>query len=154
DPVIDGNGKILIAGDFVSVNGIGVPGIARLNSDGSVDTSFNPSGFRPLRFPQSPRPIRGIVIQSDGKIVIGGRLRVATNNFSSIIPLVRLNIDGSADQTYGAFGFNPPPDGFFFIRNLLIQPHDKVIGISRSVWRFNSTDGSLDSSFYNPTLLI
>src|SRR5439155_13008972 len=58
-PVIDSNGKILIGGDFISVNGVSVPGIARLNSDGSVDTSFNPSGFRPLRFPDSPRPVRG-----------------------------------------------------------------------------------------------
>src|SRR5438552_15987566 len=118
-PVIDSNGKILIGGDFISVNGVSVPGIARLNSDGSVDTSFNPSGFRPLRFPDSPRPIRGIVIQSDGKIVIGGRLRVQANNFASVLPLVRLNTDGSADQTYGAFGFSPPPDGFFFVRNLI-----------------------------------
>src|SRR4029453_6296485 len=100
DPVIDGDGKILIAGDFVSVNGVSAPGIARLNSDGSVDSSFNPSGFMPAN-PNSPRPIRGIVIQSDGKIVIGGRLTMEADNFGSIIPLVRLNTDGSADQTYG-----------------------------------------------------
>jgi uncharacterized delta-60 repeat protein len=153
DPVIDGDGKILIAGDFVSVNGVSAPGIARLNSDGSVDSSFNPSGFMPAN-PNSPRPIRGIVIQSDGKIVIGGRLTMEADNFGSIIPLVRLNTDGSADQTYGAYGFNPQPDGFFYMRRLLIQPDDKVIGISRSVYRFNSTDGSLDPTFYNPTLLI
>jgi len=153
-PVIDSNGKILIGGDFITVNGVSAPGIARLNSDGTVDTSFSGSGFKPAQFPNSPRPIRGIVIQSDGKIVIGGRLRVQANNFASVLPLVRLNTDGSADQTYGAFSFNPPPDGFFFVRNLIIQPDDKVIGISRSVWRFNSTDGSLDPMFHNPALLI
>jgi uncharacterized delta-60 repeat protein len=153
-PAVDGDGKIIIAGDFVSVDGVNALCIARLNPDGTVDSTFNASGFATAQFPNSPRPIRGIVIQSDGKIVIGGRLRVQANNFASILPLVRLNTDGSADQSYGAFGFSPPPDGWFFVRNLIIQPDDKVIAISRSVWRFNSTDGSHDPTFYNPALLI
>src|SRR6185295_9301778 len=35
-------GKILIAGDFSSVNGVSRPHIARLNRDGSLDLTFNP----------------------------------------------------------------------------------------------------------------
>jgi len=37
---IQSNGKVVIAGEFSSVNGINRNGIARLNADGSVDTSL------------------------------------------------------------------------------------------------------------------
>ncbi len=149
DPVVDGHGKIIIAGDFVSVDGVNVPCVARLNSNGSLDTGFNGSGFVPSGF--SPRPIRGIVIQSDGKIVIGGRFNGSPNNR---IALVRLNTDGSRDFSYAAInGNNLPPNGMIQIRGVLIQPDDKVIAIDRSVWRFN-TDGSLDPTFNNVALLV
>ncbi len=62
------DGKIVIAGSFTSYNGIPAPlGIARLNPDGTHDPSFVLSGF-----PSSGGTIHGIVIQADGKIVIGG----------------------------------------------------------------------------------
>ncbi|PYL61120.1 MAG: hypothetical protein DMF31_02830, partial [Verrucomicrobia bacterium] len=111
DPVVDGHGKIIIAGDFVSVDGFPAPCVARLNSDGSLDhTGFNASGFAPSGFSGgSPRPIRAIVIQSDGKIVIGGRFNGSPNNR---IALVRLNTDGSRDFSYAAInGNNLPPNG-------------------------------------------
>jgi len=38
------DGKIVIGGDFTAVNGVNVNRLARLNSDGSVDLSFNPGG--------------------------------------------------------------------------------------------------------------
>jgi uncharacterized delta-60 repeat protein len=152
EPIVDGNGKILIAGDFVSVNGVNALCVARLNSDGTVDNTFNASGFVPSGSPNSPRPIRGIVIQSDNKIVIGGRFN-GLYNFSRV-PLVRLNTDGSRDTNYAAIeGYTLPPNGIIQVRGVIIQPDDKVIAISRSVWRFN-TDGSLDSTFNNVALLV
>src|SRR5436190_8068863 len=152
DPVVDGNGKIIIAGDFVSVDGVNAPCVARLSSNGTVDSTFNASGFVPAGFSGGgPRPIRGIVIQSDGKIVIGGRFNGSPNNR---IALVRLNTDGSRDFSYAAInGNNLPPNGMIQIRGVLIQPDDKVIAIDRSVWRFN-TDGSLDPTFNNVALLV
>ena len=36
------DGKVLIGGDFTTVNGTNRNGIARLNADGSLDSSFNP----------------------------------------------------------------------------------------------------------------
>src|SRR5439155_216417 len=74
EPVIDANSKIVIAGDFVQINGVNLRCVARLNSDGTLDTSFtNHSDFVPAGFfAGRPRPIRGIQIQSDSKIVIGG----------------------------------------------------------------------------------
>ncbi|MFZ3376676.1 MAG: putative Ig domain-containing protein, partial [Chthoniobacterales bacterium] len=43
---------------------------------------------------------------------------------------------------------------FFQIRALVIQADDKVIGVDNSVFRFNNADGSLDTTFRQPDLLI
>ena len=99
DPVVDPDGKIIIAGDFIQINGVDRTGVARLNADGTLDTTFVPSGFTPFVFNGvTPYPIRGIAIQSDGKVVIGGRFSGGTCN--NHVPLVRLNTDGSLDNNY------------------------------------------------------
>lgn len=59
------DGRILIAGDFTKVNGRSVPKLARLNADGSLDSSFNP-GTGPDERPTAMR------VQPDGKIVLAG----------------------------------------------------------------------------------
>jgi uncharacterized delta-60 repeat protein len=163
-PVLDADNKILIVGDFVSVDGVAAPGIARLHSDGTLDNTFSASGFSPwLDGAGRVRPIRGIVIQSDNKIVIGGRFTVSasfasnpTGSTFKNLPLVRLEPDGTVDQSYGYFGFVPAgrlDKANRQIDGLRVEPGDKVIAIGGSVWRFNS-DGSLDSSFSNPDLLV
>ena len=73
--------------------------MARLNANGTLDETFVPSGFTPYGFfSGTPFPIRGIAIQSDGKIVIGGRF--SGGNCDNQVPLVRLNADGSRDNNY------------------------------------------------------
>ena len=136
--------KILIAGDFEGVNGVASPGVARLNSDGTLDLTFNATGF--TRFTLT-RPIRGVVVQSDGKVIIGGQFKITGG--PQDVPLVRLNSDGSLDQTY----VYPTGGGSVFgrIKDLILQPDDKPIAVSNSVFRFN-TDGSLDATFRNPVL--
>src|SRR5262249_35259988 len=113
-PAIQSDGGILIAGDFTGVNGTPDPGVARLNSDGTLDETFNATGF--IRFSPTRR-IRGVVVQSDGKIIIGGSFNVNSNGVD--VPLVRLNSDGSLDPTY----IYPTQSGIFFrFTNLVIQP--------------------------------
>lgn len=41
--VLQPDGKVIIAGAFTTVKGLARPGIARLNADGSGDSSFNPA---------------------------------------------------------------------------------------------------------------
>ena len=36
------DGRLVIGGDFSTVDGVGRNGLARLNADGSLDTSFDP----------------------------------------------------------------------------------------------------------------
>src|SRR5947207_12103194 len=60
------DGKVLIGGLFTSYNGTTRNRIARLNSDGSLDTSFD------LGTGASSAVYR-LVVQTDGKVLIGGR---------------------------------------------------------------------------------
>jgi len=82
------DGKVLIGGDFTVVAGTPINRLARLNRDGSLDTSFNTgSGF--------DAAVRAILVQPDGRIVAGGSF----NNFNGTAQasLARLNADGTLD---------------------------------------------------------
>ena len=60
------DGKILIGGDFTTVNGITRTRLARLNTDGTIDTTF----FDPNI--QTSGNVEVILLQPDNKIIIGG----------------------------------------------------------------------------------
>ncbi len=57
------NGQYLIVGDFNTYNGAGQVGLARLQANGTLDTSFAPGGFRPSR---------RVAVISDGTVLVGG----------------------------------------------------------------------------------
>src|SRR6185503_19339584 len=59
------DGRILVGGEFTTMNNVSMPYLARLNTDGSVDTTFNV--ISPLN-----GTVRSIDLQPDGAIVIGG----------------------------------------------------------------------------------
>ena len=64
---IQSDGKVLIGGAFTGVTGIGRNYVARLNSDGTLDAAFNANITL-----VAANAVRTIVVQSDGKILIGG----------------------------------------------------------------------------------
>ena len=69
------------------------PGVARLNSNGTLDGTFNATGFTRFSF---DRPIRGVVVQVDGKIHYR-RPNSTLPAAPRTCPLVRLNSNGSLD---------------------------------------------------------
>jgi uncharacterized delta-60 repeat protein len=83
------NGKILICGSFTSFNGVYRTGLARLNSDGSLDTTFNA---------QVAGYVDNFTIQNDGKIIIVGNFYEVGGN-SNYARVARLNPDGSLDTS-------------------------------------------------------
>jgi uncharacterized delta-60 repeat protein len=144
--VLQSDGKIIIGGGFTSYNGTARKNIARLNSDGSLDATFDP-GIGPNNF------VRAIAIQSDGKIAIGGGFTTyfgITRN-----GIARLNADGSIDAT-----FNPNlgiDNNYLDVYSVSIQIDGRTI-ISGSFYTFNigsprnqiarlNGDGSLDDTF-------
>ena len=84
--------KIVIGGDFLSINGVARNHIARLNADGSLDNSFNNPGTG------ASDSVRALTIQLDGRILVGGLF----TNFNGTVQnrIVRLNADGSLDPTF------------------------------------------------------
>jgi len=68
--VLKADGKLLMGGPFNTVNGTNRNGLARLNSDGSLDDTFTPAagvGGSPL------------ALQPDGKVIVGGYARINAN---------------------------------------------------------------------------
>ena len=142
-PAIDGNGKIVVAGDFGFFNGIAVPGVARLNADGTTDTSFVPWNFT------RASGIRGIVIQSTNKIVLGGRFTVdgVVN-----IPFIRLNLDGSLDRTFNLSTIAQVNGNTVFVNSMAPLANDRFVAAETTL-RVCNADGSPDGSFTSPSLI-
>lgn len=102
DLKIQSDGKILVAGQFTnySASSVSCTGSVRLNSDGTVDTSFNVgTGFTTG---SSPAIVRTIVSQSDGKIMFGGNFQVYSG--STVGGIVRVNSDGTIDTSFNGGG--------------------------------------------------
>jgi uncharacterized delta-60 repeat protein len=85
------DGKIVIGGNFTSFNGANRYHIARLNADGTVDSTFNP-GLG------ANGKIWAVALQSDGKIFIGGEF--TSYNGTNCNYIARLNTDGSLDASF------------------------------------------------------
>lgn len=85
------NGQILIAGAFSSVNGVPRNCIARLNSDGELDRTFDPGSG-------ADGPVNSVAVQADGKILIGGFF--TTLNGTPRNRIARLQPDGNLDPTF------------------------------------------------------
>lgn len=141
---IQPDGKIIVGGWFDEFNGVTTENIARLNSNGSLDATFNTgTGFS--------ADVNSVAIQSDGKIVVGGQF----SQFNGLPTgrIARLNTNGSADLTFNSgTGFNGRVDC------IAIQTDGKIISggdftlnneHSRNRIARLKTDGSLDPTFFN-----
>lgn len=89
--VVQSDGKIIIAGDFTNFNGSNYNRICRLNTNGTIDATFNPGTG-------SPSQIITLCLQSDGKILVGGQFQTFNSNSARYI--CRLNTNGSLDLTF------------------------------------------------------
>ena len=107
-------GKVLIGGDFTSINGTPYSRIARLNVDGSVDATFNP-GFG------TDAAVRAITIQADGGILIGGSF-TNVNTFTNANGIARLSPNGSIDPT-----FIPQPGANGTVFDIAVQADQRIL---------------------------
>jgi uncharacterized delta-60 repeat protein len=159
DLVIQPDGKI------VAVGAGGIPGffgnldfaVARYNTDGSLDTTFGSGGKVATDLGDKSDGARGVAIQSDGKIVVVGRTRIA---FQNVFAVARYNTDGSLDSTFGSGGIVTTAVGndnpTVAANDVTIQSDGKIVVVGTgagssgadvfAVVRYN-TDGSLDTGF-------
>ena len=144
DPTLDGDGRVIISfatspmsaalqtdGKIVVTglyfNGTNWDfGIARFNSDGSLDGTFGSGGLAFTDFGNDETP-NSIAIQPDKKIVVAGAV---FNGTSYDFELARYNIDGSPDLNFGSNGkvrTDISNDEYDNGMSVLIQPDGKII---------------------------
>ena len=148
------DGKVLIGGDFTMLgcnptcSGSSTTRnyIARLNADGSIDSTFNPgTDFR----------VAAILVQGDGKIVVGGSFQNVGGGTGTATPrkyLARFNADGSLDAA-----FNPGINMNNAVYSLALQADGKILvgggfyaglaGGTRYYFGRLNADGTLDTGF-------
>jgi uncharacterized delta-60 repeat protein len=144
---------LYIGGDFAKFGPTNRTALARVHigntnvakTDGTLDADFNPV----ITWPESTTPpsVRAVVVQDDGKIIIGGRFTriggVTRKN------LARLNFDGSLDAS-----FAPEPNSA--VNSIVLLPGGKIMAggqfttiagvTSPGLARLNP-DGTRDASF-------
>jgi len=139
--------KVLVAGNFTTYNGSPIQKLTRLNSNGTLDNTFqfNSSGFTSFTITK----INTMAMQPDGKILVGGEFFIT--RYASgflVVDLMRLNANGSIDLT-----FDCP-----LLKNIdaiAVQADGKVLGLGRSGSGNNVqmnlvryfASGAIDSSF-------
>lgn len=133
--VIQLDGKILVGGAFSTYKGINSSKLIRLNTDGSIDTSFNVgTGFN--------SNVNTIALQTDNKIIVGGAFTTYKGPANNRI--IRLNTDGVRDTTFGSvsnFGFDN------IVNSIVITSSNKIIVGGK----FTSYNGSSTSKILQLT---
>ncbi|HMS42534.1 MAG TPA: delta-60 repeat domain-containing protein, partial [Pyrinomonadaceae bacterium] len=82
------DGTIFVGGAFSTFNGVTRTALAKLETSGSLNTAFT-------TVIGVPATVNDIVIQTDGRILIGGDFRGVNESFRDGV--ARLNADGSTD---------------------------------------------------------
>lgn len=140
---LDGQGRLVIAGSFTSFNGTARPGLARLNTNGTLDLTFNP-GAGPNG------AVYTVTHQRNGRILIGGQF--TSYGGSTPAPrIARLLSTGAFDASFNTgMGFNGT------VRTIVLQGDEKHLvggeftsynGLARGRMVRLNTSGSLDGSF-------
>ena len=94
---LQADGKILVAGETNASGSRYDFAIARYNTNGSPDTSFNSDGRLTTQFNANNAAARDVLLQPDGKIVAAG-----FSNWGSVdISVARYNPNGSLDMSWG-----------------------------------------------------
>ncbi len=92
---VQADGKIVLGGTFSAVNGVPRSNLARLNSDGTLDTEFANSPVAGVS-----GPVHALAVAEDGSIYVGGTFNqaggVATTGLARYLP------DGSVDRDFAA----------------------------------------------------
>lgn len=129
------NGKVMVVGDFQQFNNFPTVGIARLNADGSVDTTF-----QVVKGPNGP--VKSVAAQTDGKLLIAGPF--LTFNGEPVNQLIRLNPDGTRDATFSPAPIFPSSTPDF---SILVQPDGNILFSTGSrIHRFRP-NGANDPAF-------
>ena len=140
------DGKIILVGAFTALQETSRNRIARLNSDGSLDTSFLNA------LTGADGGVFCVALQTNSQILVGGDFSLVNN--SPRARIARLNGDGTLDASFlnGMAGIND------WVESIRVQDDGKILvagyftsvnGLTRNFLARLNADGSLDMSFLN-----
>lgn len=128
-------------------------GVARFNTDGTLDTSFNGKGTTTTAF-KTKNAVNlsgasGVVVQPDSKVVASGGSQVRATGLS-VFATARYNSNGSLDTTFGKGGLvttsfsSTTSDGPF---GMGLQSDGKIYEVGHS--KKNASNGAVALVRYN-----
>jgi uncharacterized delta-60 repeat protein len=123
--------KIFVAGDFSMYNTVAAPGLVRLDSNGNIDSGFDPPAF--LTDVSDPGTLYSVTPLLNGNVLVGGYF--LTVGGAEHPALVRLNSQGTLDTNFTS------PTGIRIVKTICGQGDG-------SIWV-----GGIDTSYYNPLVL-
>jgi len=150
---IQSDGKIVLAGPTLQPDFYNAFGVVRLNTDGSLDNSFDTDGKVITSVGAFSDEAHDIAIQTDGKIVVVGN---ATLTGPIRFAVVRYNTNGTLDNTWNGSGMTTTSFGATWdeARSVVIQPDGKILaggiatsGTPRYAIALYNSDGTLDNGF-------
>lgn len=143
---IDATGKVLIGGNFTDVNGVTRNGLARLNTDGSLDTTFDPGGGLG-KFDM----VYGLKALASGKVLVAGSF--TSFDSTAVNGFIRLEADGSLDAAFteypvsgGGTNLKELADGTLVTHGRFTEYFDGTSAQNLTGLAFLNADGTLSSS--------
>jgi len=142
---VQSDGRIVVGGEISSL-----AGVLRLNTNGTLDSSFGSGGMVTINVPSGLGggvQVVGVAIQSDGKIVAG--ISTINSDGEQSFLLARLTAAGSLDSTLGSGGIvETLPFGLQLSPTVLaLQPDGRILLAGDGVMARYNTGGQLDQSF-------
>jgi uncharacterized delta-60 repeat protein len=175
--LLEPNGQILVGGTMPQAFMDGIEEsyelsqfVARLNANGSLDTSFGTAGTGIVTLGEGAEPddltyLDSIVAGPNGTILLAGQSAAPLDSFN----VIRLNADGSLDTTFGSNGQTVVGVGMNdMVYGTAVQPNGQIVVVGTAVYKTVSegtgsgqtsasyteavairlnADGSLDTSF-------
>ncbi len=141
---LQANGKILIGGSFVRADGLVRLGAARLNTDGTLDTSFDQTSSGNAATLSGT--VYDIKIQNDGKVILAGVFTHSSTRHN----LVRLGSNGEVDGSFFAGNVGDINDVFVQADGKIVYVGGRTSPIMPTFNRLNA-DGTDDPTFTTNT---
>lgn len=153
---IQKNGKIIVAG-YTLKGAYNDFAVARFNTNGSPDKTFDKDGILTTDFASSDDYAGSVAIESDGRILVAGYSYTYSAVTTGHLAVARYNSDGSTDKSFGNAGklAGDYAQGYTSFNAIAVQKDGKVIAAGQTwngknydfaVARFN-TSGSIDKTF-------
>jgi uncharacterized delta-60 repeat protein len=134
---VQSDNKIVVATTVANISSIGV---ARINTNGTLDTTFGTNGSTTISFAAGFASPTEVVMQSNGRILVSG------NAGSGDAVIARLNTNGTLDTTFDSDGkFESQINSG--LRDLVVEANGKITATFTGGIVKLLSNGAFDTSF-------